>query len=100
MALDNRLLARIARTGGGKLLDRAAGKLFLAVTGAADTPRPKRTITGAIAGAALTRIATRSAPGAILVGGAMLAKALYDRRREHLARRKEADAEEAGDGKS
>ena len=29
-----------------------------------------------------TRIATRSVPGALLVGGAMVAKALYDRAQE------------------
>jgi len=29
-----------------------------------------------------TRIATRSIPGALLVGGAMVAKALYDRAQE------------------
>ena len=33
-----------------------------------------------LVGTALARIATRSVPGAILVGGGMLAKALYDRR--------------------
>ena len=43
-----------------------------------------------IAGAALgffaTRIATRSLPGAALVGGGLLAKHLWDRKREREAR--------------
>lgn len=33
-------------------------------------------------GVVATRIATRSIPGALLVGGAMVAKALYDRAQE------------------
>ena len=35
---------------------------------------------GAGLGIAATRIATRSIPGALLVGGALLAKTLYDKR--------------------
>ena len=37
---------------------------------------------GAGLGIAATRIATRSIPGALLVGGAFVAKKLYDRRKE------------------
>lgn len=40
-------------------------------------------ILGAGLGIAATRIATRSIPGALLVGGAIAAKALYDRRKRH-----------------
>ena len=72
------LLARIVRRGGGKLLDAAAGQLFRE---AEDTPKAKRSITRAMAGAALTRIATRSVPGALVVGSGLLAKSLYERRR-------------------
>lgn len=36
---------------------------------------------GAGLGIAATRIATRSIPGALLVGGALLAKTLYDKRK-------------------
>jgi len=43
--------------------------------------RPKRSIGTKLAMAAATRIATRSVPGAIVVGGALLAKTLYDRKR-------------------
>ena len=35
-----------------------------------------------LVGTALARIATKSVPGAIVVGGGMLAKALYERRRK------------------
>jgi hypothetical protein len=86
MAIDNRLLARLVRSTGGKLLDRAAGRLFPPTS----TAKSKGTIGKAIAGAAITRIAARSVPGALLVGGGLLAKSLYDRRR---ARKEHDDAE-------
>ncbi len=63
--MDKQLLSRIAKNGGGRLVDLALGK----------------GIGGKIAGAALTRIATKSVPGAIVVGGGILAKLLYDRRK-------------------
>ena len=94
------LIARIARSAGGKLLNKAAERLFPAATEPDAKSKPKRSITGAIAGAAITRIATRSVPGAILIGGGILAKGLYDRRRAHLARRKQAKVEEAGDAQA
>lgn len=37
---------------------------------------------GAGLGVLATRLATRSLPGAVLVGGALVAKTLYDRRRQ------------------
>lgn len=37
---------------------------------------------GTVMGAIAARIATRSVPGALLVGGALLAKAIYDQRKE------------------
>jgi hypothetical protein len=79
------ILTQIARMGGGKLLDQGLGKVF--DKGAA----PKGSITGALAGAALTRIATKSVPGAIIVGGGMLAKMLFDRRRASKAEQPEDD---------
>lgn len=41
-----------------------------------------RGLLGAGLGILATRLATRSLPGAVLVGGALVAKTLYDRRRE------------------
>ena len=41
---------------------------------------------------ALARIATRSVPGAIVIGGGLLAKTLYDRRRGKAAAKKGAKA--------
>jgi hypothetical protein len=82
------LLARIIRRGGGHLLDAAAGRLFAK---AAEAPKPKASLGRSLAGAALTRLATRSVPGALVVGGGLLAKSLYDRRRAKRARPDEAD---------
>jgi hypothetical protein len=82
MAIANSLLARLVRTTGGKLLGKATARLFPVV---ADAPKAKRSIGRAIAGAAITRIATRSVPGALVVGGGLLAKSLYDRRRARKA---------------
>ncbi len=76
---DNRLLARLARQHGGKLLDGAIDKL-LPTKAAAPGKVQKNTITGGIATAVLTRIALRSVPGALLVGGGLLAKRLHERR--------------------
>jgi hypothetical protein len=73
----NRVLADIARKGGGKLLNAAIDTL-LPVD--AEKPAAKKTLLAGLAGAAAVRVATRSVPGAIVVGGAMLAKRLYDKR--------------------
>ena len=88
--MDNRLIARIARQGGGKLLDAAVTRLFPEKPKEEEEEEQKkkdatRAITGAIAGVALTRVASRSVPGAIVIGGGILAKKLYDRRKARLA---------------
>jgi hypothetical protein len=46
-----------------------------------------------LVGLALVRVATRSVPGAIVVGGALLAKHLHDRKKAHDAARRDAEAE-------
>jgi hypothetical protein len=68
------------------ILGRAPGVVKAAATAAAGiklpkAERPKRSLATKLAMAAATRIATRSVPGAIVVGGALLAKTLYDRKR-------------------
>jgi hypothetical protein len=52
-----------------------------ALVGEAVGRRRGRGLLGAGLGIAATRIATRSVPGALAVGGAFLAKKLYDRRK-------------------
>ena len=78
--MSSRLLARILRSGGVRVLNSAINRVLPdTVTPAA--PRKKASLGGALLGAAAVRIATRSVPGAILIGGGLLAKARYDKRR-------------------
>jgi hypothetical protein len=79
---DNRLLAGIARKGGGKLLNAAIDTLL--PVDADKLAGKKKALLSGIAGSMAVRVATRSVPGAIVVGGAMLAKRLYDRRHQQL----------------
>ena len=73
------IVAKLVRQAGGKLLDMAASRLE---SPSAPPPPVGKTasLTRKVAGAALMKVATRSVPGAIVVGGAVLAKTLYDRR--------------------
>jgi hypothetical protein len=89
---DNKLLARLARQHGGKLLDAAIEKLIPAEAKAADR---QKTISGSVANAVLARVALRSVPGAILVGGGILAKRLHDKRKARKAAEREAAADSA-----
>jgi hypothetical protein len=80
----NRVLADIVRKSGGKLLNTAIDTLL------PDDAGKKKTLLGGLAGVAAVRLATRSVPGAIVVGGAMLVKRLYDKRH------RQPGAEDAG----
>lgn len=53
-----------------------------AVVGEVIGKRRGHGLLGAGIGAVATRVATRSVPGALLVGGAFLAKKLYDKRKQ------------------
>ena len=112
--MDKRLIARIARTGGGKLLDMAIDRLLLEQpkpsarsssgrpASAKPAPPPSGTaastakaagkpaspsITRKVTDATLGNIARRSVPAAIIIGGAVLAKALHDQRKAKKAAR-------------
>lgn len=62
-----------------------------------------RTLGQTLVGAAIAKIATKSVPGAILVGGGLLAKTLFDRRKGRLAQLEGEKPQEAmaekGDGR-
>ena len=79
--MPSRILTQIARKSGGKLLNDAIERIVPAATSGS-----KGGLLRGIAGAAAVRIATRSVPGALAVGGALLAKTLYDRRRAAQAK--------------
>ena len=89
------ILAGIAMRAGSTLLKRSVDRGILGaapevlksaakaagVAAAAKAPKPKRSIGTRLLTAAATRIATRSVPGAIVVGGVLLAKTLHERRK-------------------
>lgn len=68
---------------GGKLGAKKAGKVIKG-----------RTMMQTLVGTAIARVATRSVPGAIIVGGGMLAKTLYDRKHRAKAEAEGAAAVE------
>jgi hypothetical protein len=79
----NLLIADLALRGGGQLLRHAIERTVL---GAKYTPdKAKKIVKGrsmvqTLIGTVAARLATRSVPGAIVIGGGLLAKALFDRR--------------------
>ncbi len=75
--------SRGALTGAGRLITTAANdELVRNMIGAKARSQVAATVFGGtVMGAIAARIATRSVPGALLVGGALLAKAIYDQRK-------------------
>lgn len=86
--MNKRVFARIAREHGPKLLEQAIKSVAAAavvqdeVSDEQEKPK-KPSLRRRVAHAALVRVATRSVPGAILISGGLIAKALHDR---HKAR--------------
>ncbi|MCW1382643.1 hypothetical protein OLX02_07385 [Novosphingobium sp. KCTC 2891] len=98
------ILADIALRAGGALLRRGVETGILGQQFGAK--KAKKIIKGrslgqTLVGTALARVATRSVPGAIVVGGGLLAKTLYDRRHaaSQKAKGEEQVAEQAEKGK-
>lgn len=86
--MTNLILADIALRAGGALLRRGVEKgLVGSQLGAKKAGRliKGRSMVQTLVGTAIARVATRSVPGAIVVGGGLLAKTLYDRRRGRTA---------------
>jgi hypothetical protein len=87
----NLLIADVALRGSSLLMRRAVERGLL---GSKYPTRKARAIlqgrswSETLLHTALARVAVRSVPGAILVGGSLIAKTLYDRTRSHVARAK------------
>lgn len=87
----NLLIADVALRGSSLLMRRAVERGLL---GSKYPTRKARAIlqgrswSQTLLHTAIARVAVRSVPGAILVGGGLLAKTLYDRSRSHVARAK------------
>jgi len=85
----NLILADIALRGGGALLRRAVETGLLGAT-AVGKRKAKQVVKGrslgqSLVGTMIARVATRSVPGALIVGGGLLAKTLFDRKRARAA---------------
>jgi hypothetical protein len=87
--MTNLIIADIALRGGGRLLRHMVERSLLGVK----YPKAKasqivkgRGMTQTLLGTAVARIATRSVPGALLVGGSLIAKTLYDRAKTRQAK--------------
>lgn len=92
----NLILADIALRGGGRLLRHAVERTLLGTKYSSAKARDivaGRGMVQTLVGTAVARIATRSVPGAIIVGGGLLAKTLYDRGRDRAAAKAEGEAQ-------
>ncbi len=93
--LTNLVMADIALRGGGRLLRHVVERGLLGTAyaaGKAGKIVKGRGMAQTLISTALARVATRSVPGAIIVGGGMLAKTLYDRRKGAARARAEGAA--------
>lgn len=87
-AFTNMILATVALRGGGMLVRRGIEKALLGRRYSPEKAKSiikGRTMTQALLGTAAARVATTSVPGAIIVGGGLLAKTLYDRHKGSAA---------------
>lgn len=91
----NRILATILRQGGGRLLNTAIAKAL--PDEPAEAAGKKKNLLAGVAGFVALRVATKSVPGAIVVGSGLIAKKLYDRRQATKAAKSGTAAKTAKD---
>ncbi|GHA03137.1 hypothetical protein [Novosphingobium arvoryzae] len=91
----NRILATILRQGGGRLLNTAIAKAL--PDEPAEAAGRKKNLLAGVAGFVALRVATKSVPGAIVVGSGLIAKKLYDRRQATKAAKSGTAAKTAKD---
>lgn len=92
----NFLIADVAIKAGSYLARRGVEKGMLAGRYGKDTARDivlNKSIKDTLVSTVLARVATRSVPGALIIGGGALAKALLDRRKSRLRAKAEGDQE-------
>ena len=93
--MTNLILTDLVLRGGGQILRHAVEASLLKTRYDAKKARniiAGRSLTQTLVATALARIATRSVPGMILVGGGTLAKLLYDRSKNKRGARAEGKA--------
>ena len=89
--MTNLLITDLLLRGGGRLLKNVVERSVLGASFSSAKAKKivkGRSMTQTLVGTALARIATKSVPGAIVVGGSVLAKALYERRRKGASAQK------------
>jgi hypothetical protein len=89
--MTNLIIADLVLRGGGRLLRNLVERNVLKAKYSPDTAKSivsGRGMAQTLVSTAIARVATRSVPGAILVGGGLLAKTLYDRRKGAEAKEK------------
>jgi hypothetical protein len=89
--MTNLIIADLVLRGGGRLLRNLVERNVLKAKYPPATAKSivsGRGMAQTLISTAVARVATRSVPGAILVGGGLLAKALYDRRKGAEAKEK------------
>lgn len=87
--MTNLIIADIALRGGGRLLRHTVERTLLGVKYSPDKARQivkSRNMAQTLIGTAIARVATKSVPGALIVGGGLIAKTLYDRSRSRKAK--------------
>ncbi len=96
--MTNVLMADIALRGGGQLLRHAIERIVLGAKYSPDKAKniiKGRSMGQTLVNTAIARLATRSVPGAIIVGGGLLAKTLYDHSRDRRTAKAEGEAKVA-----
>lgn len=98
----NLIIADIALRSAGRLVRHAVERALLSTshpTKTAEEILAGRSLGQMAVGTLLARVATGSVPGALVVGGGMLAKALYDRSKSRHRAREEGEEELAEQAK-
>jgi hypothetical protein len=93
--MTNLVITDIAMRGGGRLLRHVAERMLLGAKYSPQTAKgivKGRSMKQTLIGTAVARVATSSVPGAVVVGGGLLLKALYDRTRNRREARAEGEA--------
>ena len=94
--MTNLLIADLALRGGVQLLRHVVERTLLGTKFSKTKAKNiigGRTMFQSLLGTAVARIATRSVPGALLVGGGLLAKTLFDRREDKRVARAKGQRE-------
>lgn len=98
----NLLMADIAMRAGSTLLRNVVERSFLKGRYGKDTAREivhNRSLKHTLASVAVAKLATRSVPGAAIIGGGLVVKTLFDRSQKRRKAQKNIKAERAGDRK-